>query len=198
MVEGLDGSGKSTQAAKIFQYLNEPQNKLIFGLKGVHLTREPTSNLIGGLIRSQLSHDWRSSQECLQLLFGADRAYHLEKEVLPLLRKGIAVVCDRYFFSSFAYGGTTPKMMRWLLEINKNFLMPDLTFFLDVSPKTCIERIEGERYTVTLFEKEKELARVRKNYLKLAKEFKNFFVIRGEESAEEVTKEIFAILNRKL
>lgn len=195
--DGLDGSGKTTQAAAIARNLSEPQNKLIFGLKGVHLTREPTSNLIGGLIRSQLSHDWRSSPQCLQLLFAADRAYHLEKEILPLLERGVAVVSDRYFFSSFAYGALDLDM-DWLFEINKKFLVPDISFFIDVSPKICIERIKEERFGMTLFEKEKELAHVRVNYLKLAKRFKNMFVIDGEESIDVVTQLIIKILNVKL
>jgi len=197
VVEGLDGSGKSTQAERIFRYLNEPQNKLIFGYRGVHLTREPTSNLIGGLIRSQLSHDWQSEQICLQLLFAADRAYHLEKEILPLLARGITVVCDRYFFSSFAYGARDAKTLKWLFEINKNFPMPDLTFYLDVSPATCIHRIEKERYAMTLFEKEKELVSTRMNYRKFARKFKNFFIIDGEKSVEEVWQQIVSVLNRK-
>jgi dTMP kinase len=198
VIEGLDGSGKSRQAERIYRYLQEPQNKLVFGYHGAHLTREPTPNLIGGLIGSQLSHDWHSSQECLQLLFAADRAYHLEKEVLPLLEKGVVVVSDRYFFSSYAYGATDAKTLRWLLAVNKNFPTPDLTFYLDVSPKTCLERIHGERYAVALFEKREELARVRKNYLNLAKKIKNVFLIRGEEPIEDVTRQIVAILNRKL
>lgn len=197
VVEGLDGSGKTTQAERIFHYLSEPQNKLIFGYKGVHLTREPTSNLIGGLIRSQLSGDWRSSQECLQLLFAADRAFHLEKEVIPLLEKGIVVVSDRYFFSSLAYGALDLDD-GWLREINRNFPLPFITFFLDVPPKICLRRIKRERFGMTLFEKEKELVKVRKNYIRLREHFKNFFIIDGRQGIAEVGEEIIRILNLKL
>ena len=156
--DGIDGSGMSTQTAKLADFLNEKNQKLQFGHTGVYLTKEPTSSLIGGLIKSQLTHDWKSSPECLQLLFSADRAYHLEKEIVPLLERGVIVICDRYFFSTLAYGSLEIKDFNWLLGLQKNFLMPDITFFLKVSPKICIERISKERFSVTLFEKEKVLA----------------------------------------
>ncbi len=195
--EGLDGSGKSTQAARVAEYLNGPAQKLVFGYKGVHLTKEPTTNLIGGLIRSRLNGDWQSSSECLQLLFAADRAYHLEKEVLPLLEKGVMVISDRYFFSSIAYGGLDLDS-EWLASVNKNFFPPDFTFFIDVSAKTGMERISGERYELTLFEKEKELAKVRTNFHKTLKQFKNVFMINGEQSPDEVTRNILKVLDSKL
>ena len=89
--EGLDGSGKSTQAELLFSFLKSKGKK-------VHLTSEPTRYLIGGLIKSWVTHDWQSTPECLQLLFAADRAHHLDKEIIPLLKKGITVISDRYFF----------------------------------------------------------------------------------------------------
>ncbi len=195
--DGLDGSGQSTQAAKITSYLNETRQKHKFGHSGAHLTKEPTSNLIGGLIRSQLSHDWKSSQLCLQLLFAADRAYHLEKEIIPLLEKGVIVVCDRYFFSSLAYGSVDNGTMDWLLKINDNFLLPDLTFFIKVSPKICITRIAKERFGSTLFEKEEILTRVWQNYEKLAKNFKNIYIINGERPITKITQEITEIIKQK-
>ena len=102
--DGLDGSVQSTQAGKLVDFLNLPDVKLKFGHTGVHLTKEPTSNLIGGLIRSQLGHEWKSSRDCLQLLFSADRAHHLEKEIIPLLERGVIIVCDRYFFATSGIG----------------------------------------------------------------------------------------------
>jgi len=80
VIEGLDGSGSSTQVVRVANFLKERNKK-------IHITKEPTNNLIGGLIRGQLTGDWKSSSECLQLLFAADRAHHLEKELIPLLKK---------------------------------------------------------------------------------------------------------------
>lgn len=196
--EGLDGSGQSTQAQKLVDFLNRPEQKLKFGCAGAHLTKEPTPNLIGGLIRSQLNGDWKSSQECLQLLFTADRAHHLEKEIIPFLERGITVVCDRYFFSTVAFGSIAIKDEKWLLDLNKNFLLPDYLFLLKVSPKICVSRIHGTRYSVELFEKENILAQVWKEYDKLSRKFDNVYVINGEKSLEEVFETIRKSLNKKI
>jgi len=189
--DSLDGAGNSTQVKLLADYLNKIGKK-------THITKEPTSYLIGGLIKSQLTHDWKSSPECLQLLFSADRAYHLEKEIIPLLKKGINVISDRYFFSTMAYGNLDIKDLDWLIEINKKFLLPDLTFFLEVSPKTCIERIKKDRFEITLFEKEETLREVWKNYEKISKKFENIYIIDGERPIEEIAKEIRKTTLKKL
>jgi len=196
--EGLDGSGQSTQAGKLLDFLNRPEQKHKFGHTGAHLTKEPTSSLIGGLIHSQLTSDWKSSQDCLQLLFSADRAHHLEKEIIPLLERGITVICDRYFFSTIAYGSLDIKDKKWLLSLNKNFLYPDLIFFLKVPPKICIERIHKNRYEITLFEKEELLTKVSKNFETLAKEFKNVYTIDGTKPVDKVFESVKKIINKKL
>jgi len=185
--EGLDGSGKSTQVDLLDKFLRENDRK-------VHCTAEPTQYLIGGLIKSWIAQDWKSSPDCLQLLFAADRAYHLEKEVLPLLKKGVTVICDRYLFSSLAYGSLDLDF-DWLLKINQKFILPDITFFLDVSPELCLERMRKERFSIELFEKEEKLKKVRSNFLKLEKKFKNFYVIDGEKSIEEVFSQIKKIIS---
>ena len=196
--DGLDGSGISTQAGKLVDFLNLPEQKLKLGHTGVYDTKEPTSSLIGGLIRSQLSHEWRSSQECLQLLFSADRARHLEKEIIPLLEKGVIVICDRYFFSTVAYGSLDINDKEWLLNLNKNFLLPDITFLLKVSPKICIERIQRSRYGITLFEQEEKLKKVWENFEILAKEFENVHIINGEGPVDKIHKEIIEVIINKL
>jgi len=160
--EGLDGSGTTTQANLLFKYLKKQGKK-------VYLTGEPTRSLIGGLIEGQISGDWKSTPECLQLLFTADRAHHLEKGIIPLLKKGITVICTRYILSTLAYGNLDIKDEKWLMTINKKFIWPDITFLLKVSPKICIERIKKERFHKELFEKEEKLKKVSKNYLKFAK-----------------------------
>lgn len=196
--DGLDGSGQSTQAGKLFDFLNSPEQKTKFGHTGVHITKEPTPSLIGGLIRSQLTHEWKSSNECLQLLFSADRAHHLEKEIIPLLERGIIVVCDRYFFSTIAYGSLDIKDRDWLLNLNKNFLYPDMIFLLKVSPKVCIERIEKNRFGVTLFEKEEMLTKVWQNFEQLSKEFENVHVVNGEGPVDKIHQEVVQLVSDKL
>lgn len=181
--EGIDGSGQSTQAAKLVDFLRGE------GVKA-HLTKEPTNNLIGGLIRAQLTHEWQTKQECLQLLFAADRAHHLEKEIIPLLEKGIWVVSDRYFFSTIVYGFLEIQDWEWLKEINKHFLLPDISFFLKVSPKVGLERIKKNRFEIELFEKEAMLTKVWQGYERLAKEVDKVYIIDGEKTTDEVLGEI--------
>ena len=186
--EGLDGSGKSTQVTLLDKFLREKTKK-------VHCTAEPTQYLIGGLIKSWIAQDWKSSPDCLQLLFAADRAYHLEKEIIPLLKKGVTVICDRYLFSSLAYGSLDLDF-NWLLKINEKFVLPDITFFLDVSPTVCIERMKKERFSIELFEKKEKLEKARKNFLKLKEKFDNFYIIDGEKKIKEVFEEIKRISER--
>ncbi len=181
--EGLDGSGQSTQASKLLNYLKKRKEK-------VHLTKEPTNNLIGGLIRGQLTHDWRSSPECLQLLFAADRAHHLEKEIMPMIEKGVTVITDRYFFSTIAFGSTEISDWEWLKLLNKHFPQPDLTVVIKTNPKTCLKRIQENRFSIELFEKTDFLERTWRGYEKILKEFQHLVVIDGEQDQEKVFNEI--------
>ncbi len=189
--EGLDGSGQSTQAERLTERLNKNKVK-------AHLTKEPTNNLIGGLIRGQLQGDWKSTPECLQLLFAADRAHHLQREIIPYLEKGISVVCDRYFFSTIAFGSLEIDDWQWLKEINKRFLLPDIVFYLKTSPKTCIKRISDSRFSFELFEKEKKLETIKKSYDRLAKEYGSFEIVDGEKGIDEVEEEINNKVKKKL
>ncbi|MDP4009136.1 MAG: dTMP kinase, partial [bacterium] len=133
----------------------------------------------------------------LQLLFAADRLYHLEKEIIPLLKKGVTVICDRYFFSTVAFGNVDVQDRPWLLSINEKTLSPDLVILLKVSPKTCIERIRENRHSVELFEREKILEKVWETYSWLAKKFSYTRIVDGEKPIEHVSEAIQNILIKK-
>lgn len=186
VLEGLDGSGSSTQVALLKKALDNSGHK-------VHITKEPTNNIIGGLIRGQLTKDWKTGPECLQLLFAADRAHHIEREIMPAMNDGNIVVSDRYFFSTMAFGGIDTDM-DWLKKINERFVVPDLTFFIKVPASECVRRISSSRFELELFEEEKKLVRVWANYEKLADEFENVHVIDGTQSVDDVHKEIIQIV----
>ena len=190
VLEGIDGAGISTQARLLVVYLESKG-------KNVLLTKEPTNNEIGKLIRSALRKEWNASLEALQLLFVADRAQHLFSEILPALKEGKIVVCDRYFFSTIAYGMLELKK-EWLKQLNERFLKPDITFILDVPASVSLERIKRAREQIELFEEEKKLTKVRNHFLELAKEYENCFVIDGTKTIEEVHEEIKKIVNEKL
>ena len=196
--EGLDGSGQSTQANLLYNWLKQKHQKFVLGRPRVHLTKEPTNNIIGGLIRGQLTSDWKTKPECLQLLFSADRAHHLEKEIIPILKQGSSVITDRYAFSTIAYGASEIEDKNWLIEINKPFILPDLTFFVKVSPRVCLERIRKNRFHLELFEKEQSLTRVWQVYEELAHQFENIHIIDGQKPIEEVFEEVKQLIHSKL
>lgn len=181
--EGLDGSGSTTQSDKLNRFMRAQKQRS-------HLTKEPTNYLIGGLIRSWLSGDWSSSAVCLQLLFTSDRAHHLEKEIIPLLEKGVHVISDRYFLSTMAYGALEIPDKQWLVDVNRHFIQPDLTILLKVSSAVCIKRMLAARHSLELFEKEQELAKVWRNYLYFSRELPNIVIVDGEQSEDFVFEDI--------
>jgi dTMP kinase len=182
-IEGLDGSGKATLAAAIAGFLKQK--------KQVLLTCEPSGSRVGDLIRDRFSGKWQSSPDCLQLLFAADRANHLDKEIIPGLAAGISVVCDRYAASSLAYGGLDCDF-DWLADINKNFILPDLMIFVDVPVDVCMKRLAAERKTDDVFEKTDILEKVISNYEKVIERLRrdgaNIAVIDGRPEIETVLK----------
>jgi len=185
--EGLDGSGISTQSQRLETHLRGR------GFRTV-LTHEPTESLLGGFINSALRDSWKTSLVSLQLLFCADRAKHLEDEIEPALKKGKIVICDRYFFSTLAYGFASGIDFKWLYQVNKNFRTPDLTIFVDIHPDVSMRRIRTGREKRELFEKSESLNKVRRAYLNLAKRF-GFRIVNGENSVDETSKEIFSIVD---
>ena len=187
--EGLDGAGSSTQIELLTRALKKKGRNVV-------ITKEPTNNIIGGLIRGQLTKDWNSSMECLQLLFAADRAHHLDRLIIPALKIGKIVLCDRYFFSTVAFGSLDLDR-NWLLEINDQFILPDLIILLKVSPRECLKRMHEDRFQLELFEEEKKLQKVWKTYMWLAKKFPQVKLINGEKEVEKVASEIFLTFGRK-
>lgn len=184
VLEGLDGSGQSTQVELLGNFLKEKGFEIV-------LTKEPTvDSLAGKKIKEILNKKVKTAPEDLQRLFAEDRKEHLEKVVIPALNEGNFVVSDRYFYSSFAFGASDGLDLKWLMELNKDFLRPEQTFLLKASPKTCVSRIEKRGAPKDLFEKEEKLVKVWENYEKLLPLFEEIKVIDGEKNIEEVFKEI--------
>ena len=190
VIEGLDGAGSTTQVSKLAEYIKQRGFRVL-------TTKEPTNNIIGGLIRGQLTKDWHTDQDCLQLLFAADRAHHLEKEINPALLNDYVVISDRYFFSTIAYGSLDADY-EWLKKLNEKFRFPDLYFIIDTVPEVCIERMKKSRYQLELFEDLEKLKKVRENFLRLSKEYKNVYVIDGNKLIEDVFDDIKIIVKQKL
>jgi len=157
VIEGLDGSGKSTQAKKLAQ-----------NFKDSLLTREPTDEPIGSLCRAAFSKQLELSRESIMLLLVADRIEHLKRSVIPALESGRDVICDRYYLSNMAYQATTEQDMQEIYTLNKKFnaRQPDATIFLSLEPKTALERIQQRSAERSIFEDAKALELINTNYQK--------------------------------
>lgn len=178
--EGLDGSGHSTQAELLKNFLIKKGYKVV-------LTKEPTLiSAAGKKIYFILNKKEKTTAQKLQDLFVKDRKEHLKKVIIPALKKGKIVISDRYFFSTIAYGSAEGLSFENLVKKNNNFLMPDLTFILKVRPKICINRIEKRKTKKTIFEKEEKLKKVWQYYKIFPKKFENIKIIEGEKPINEV------------
>ncbi|MFA6198859.1 MAG: dTMP kinase [Bacteroidales bacterium] len=147
--EGIDGCGKSTQAKRLTQFLNDTGSQAWY-------TAQPTNSDIGKIIRQYINidNDFEKDDEILydtfdaqiSYLFAADRHWHLYNPdgIINKLNSGIHVICDRYYFSTYAHNSGNLSYPNWHLNIdlNKRFLQPDLLFFLDTDLDICLNRIE--------------------------------------------------------
>ncbi|PIW75672.1 MAG: dTMP kinase, partial [Candidatus Portnoybacteria bacterium CG_4_8_14_3_um_filter_44_10] len=162
----------------------------VAGGREVILTKEPTMDSEAGRqIRAILDEKIKIEAAEIQRLFVQDRKEHLDNLIIPALRAGKIVISDRYFFSTLAFGAVSSNL-EWLIGLNKDFLLPDMTFLLLVRPEICVDRIIKRGEGVKLFEKLPTLEKVYKNYQIIAERFENIHVVNGEESAEEVFEEI--------
>lgn len=185
--EGLDGSGQSTQATHLAEFLvNNGCNVVV--------TKEPTMDSKAGReIRRILANHIEIDPLEFQKLYAQDRSEHLNNKVIPALKEGKTVISDRYFFSTFAYGTAHGHNIEELIDLNNNFLYPDLIFLLKVKPKVCIERIEKRGSHIDLFEKEDKLKKVWEVYKTFPNKFKNIHLVDGERDIKEISKEIINI-----
>jgi len=192
VIEGLDGSGKSVQVDLLAKFLQENDKQVI-------LKNEPTTESEAGRkIRQVLRGEIKAEPMERQKLFVQDRTEHLQNKIIPALKEGKFVVCSRYAFSTIAYGHSDGLDASVLIEMNKNFLLPDATIVINVSPKECIKRIEKRGEAKELFEKEKKLDKVNEIYQKLPEMFENIFMIDGEKPIGEVFEEIKNIVSKFL
>lgn len=140
--EGCEGSGKSTQLRLLSEYLKESGADFI-------MTREPGGSDISEEIRKIILNGKNSAMcdECEALLYAAARIQHLKETVEPALNAGKLVICDRYVDSSLAYQGYARGLgFDFIEDINRLACLsfpPDLTVFLDISPKAAFERKHG-------------------------------------------------------
>jgi dTMP kinase len=205
-LEGIEGSGKTTQINNIVGFLEKKGHECF-------ITREPGGTEIGKQIRSILLDPRNRNLTPLTelLLYAADRAQHLKEKIIPELSSGKTVVCDRFFDATTIYQGFARgldmELIQNLHHIVLDNLKPDLTILFDLPVKTGLSRAweqigEGSRSNVeTRFEKE-TLAfheKVRSGYLELARqEPDRIQIIDASHDEQKVYEDITVILSHKL
>jgi dTMP kinase len=183
VIEGLDGSGKTTQATKLAKRFPQNQN--------VMLTAEPSQGKIGTFIREGcLYEDKRLPTEAEALLFAADRIEHMQKEVKPALDEGKLVICDRYLYSSLAYQGSAGLSLDWIKTINARALQPDFSVFIDVAPELVLERLQRKKSVMETLETQQK---VRAIYLRFV-EKGDLVRVDGDKPKEVVAEEIYTVV----
>ncbi|MDI6644757.1 MAG: dTMP kinase [Methanobacteriaceae archaeon] len=183
-LEGIDGSGKSSQSHLLEQWLKDA---------GYDVMRvfEPSKSAVGKLIRSMLQDSEatdKNFQRTLGLLFAADRMILMEKIRRAEYESSI-IIADRSFYSSLVYQNDE----EWIREINKHILKPDIVILLDINPETAIKRCEGKDH----FENVEFLEKTRKKYMGLASKEK-FYVINANNGINKVHDDIKKIIAPKL
>jgi dTMP kinase len=177
--EGIDGSGKTTQAEILLARLLE------MGFAAVYF-REPSLGRWGREIKAKAAHaDSVTPEEELDL-FQKDRRENVEKNLIPALKEKKAVILDRYYFSTIAYQGAKGIDPEHIRKMNEEFVvLPNLVFILDVDPRSGLDRIADRGQKDELFEREDYLVRVRGLFMSI--EGDNIVHIDGSLLLEEIS-----------
>ena len=195
-IEGIEGAGKTTAISFIQTWLKEKKIPFI-------ITREPGGTEIAEEIRHiLLRHHNESLTDMTELLlFFAGRAQHLDTTILPALKHGKWVVCDRFVDASFAYQGGGRKIPLSFLEcLEKHVLKgekPDLTILLDLPVEVGLSRIQIRGKHDRIEQEKKNFFKiVRKMYLKRAEQFaQRFQILNADCSVDEMKDRLYTILN---
>lgn len=188
-IEGIDGAGTTTQARRLVDWLKAS------GLRA-HLTREPSDGPVGRLLREILAGEHAPTDATtLSLLFAADRADHLQREVEPAIADGQVVVSDRWYHSSLAYQGAEEERA-WILELNRRARRPDMTIILDVDAEVAAGRRAADGRTEEIFDGLEVQKRVAAGYREVAAalgDSERIELIDGHADPDEVARRIQAL-----
>jgi dTMP kinase len=198
VLEGIDGAGTTTQARAVADALRARRVP-------VHTTAEPSSGPVGSLLRLMLTgRVTGASWQQMALLFAADRADHLDSEILPNLREGVTVISDRFDHSSVAYqaisasadGALDLDVVAWIRGLNRFARRPDLTVVLDVPAAIAAERRRARSGRTELFDDDALQARLCAFYADLEQHFPGEHIahVDGTQSPADVTAAVLAAI----
>lgn len=202
-LEGIDGSGKTTQRDALALYFEEQG-------KSVVKTREPrkTEGIVGRLVFEILKGNQKVPSVALQYLFTADRALHYKELIMPALEEGKIVISDRCFWSAIPYGildrmedegkneydyamGDAILMGQGILSMYHKFMIPDYTFYLHVPVDVGLERSGKKDDEKEIYETKEKLDKIVLGYDWLLKTFpKEITEIDAREDFDHVTNDI--------
>lgn len=200
VIEGVDGSGKTTQSELLSAYLRGLGRK-------VHHTAEPTATGLGGMVRDGLGAEHPRTSDELAAMFLADRVAHNVSQKSGIRRYvegGTDVVCDRYYYSSIAYQGVDGSL-EWVADMNLNcpsIMKPDICIFIDLDPEKCLEHIRAGRSHFEIYEENATvISETRRRYgivFDMLAGRDNIVIVDGARSREEVFADIRAAVEKLL
>lgn len=189
VLEGLDGSGTSTQSLLLEDHFRSRQTPIMS-------TCEPSTGIIGSVIRLALKRrvkfqdDAKQFDRQMALMFAADRHDHLYNDVegiIPTLKRGITVICTRYIPSSFAYHCASESDWEFVNNLNSEFPMPDLLVYLDNKVENSLNRITS-RVVLDAYEQETKLSQAELNYQRYISNYRgNKLTIDASLSKNEIS-----------
>ena len=194
--EGIDSSGKSTQADLLKDYF------VAVGEQAV-ISSEPTSGIIGNLIRQALkqriifSRDRNLFDRQMAYLFAADRHDHLYNDidgVFKLMENNFHVISTRYYFSSLAYNCDTVEQFEFIKKLNDCFPNPDITVYIDIPIEVSLARLQ-ERSLQEIYETKTKLTKVREKYQQIFGEYKGkVIVLDGTQDKDWIHQQIIKFI----
>lgn len=187
VIEGIDGTGKSTQAKKLAQWFEQQGRSVV-------LSREPTNGPWGQAVREAASTNRLAPEQELEY-FLKDRLEHVTNLIRPALAEGKVVILDRYYFSTMAYQGARGFDPAVIREKNEAFApIPDLLLIMDLNVDAALSRIGVRGEGTNEFEKRDNLVRCREIFLSLAdEEFARVIPTNG--TPDEVTERMIAAVS---
>ena len=189
--EGIDGSGKTTQARMLAEYLESVGRRVV-------LTAEPTSLPSGRALREALSGKVKKSECQMAVMFVDDRIAHniCEREgIRALIDGGVDVICDRYYYSTLAYQGQSTDY-EWVKSMNlrcPEIQHPDICVYIDILPEQSLERIAKGRDSVEIYENMETLTNVREQFLSVIHDLENeenICIIDGYREQNQVFEDV--------